>query len=94
MDSSPAVAGGVVFVGSYDGKVYALNASTGALIWSYTTGASVFSSPAVAGGVVYVGSDDRKVYALNASTGAYHMELHNRQLWCFLLPVLLTAKST
>src|SRR5580693_2227386 len=71
VDSSPAVANGVVYVGSLDHNVYALNASTGALLWSYTTGGPVgISSPAVANGVVYVGSIDRKVYALNAKTGA------------------------
>jgi outer membrane protein assembly factor BamB len=68
--SSPAVAGGVVYVGSIDGKVYALNAATGAVKWTYATISAVMSSPAVAGGVVYVGSDDQKVYALNAATGA------------------------
>jgi outer membrane protein assembly factor BamB len=60
----------VVYLGSGDGNVYALNASTGAKLWSYTTGSSVTSSPAVANGVVYVGSDDYNVYALNAKTGA------------------------
>ena len=35
MQSSPAVAnGGVVYVGSLDDKVYAFNASTGAMKWS------------------------------------------------------------
>src|SRR5580704_4289123 len=70
---SPAVANGVVYVGSDHGTVYALNASTGATLWSYTTGGSSFGSPAVANGVVYVGSwgdFDSNVYALNASTGA------------------------
>ena len=70
VNSSPAVANGVVYVGSDDNNVYALNASTGALLWSYTTGSTVVSSPAVANGVVYVGSSDDNVYALNASTGA------------------------
>ena len=70
VDSSPAVANGVVYVGSGDFNVYALNASTGAKLWSYATGNSVESSPAVANGVVYVGSADANVYALNASTGA------------------------
>src|SRR5712675_2392356 len=66
--SSPAVANGVVYVSSEDGAVYALEASTGAKLWSYTTGGGVFgSSPAVENGVVYVGSDDANVYALNAS---------------------------
>ena len=68
---SPTVAGGVVYVGSYDHKVYALNASTGAPIWSYETGSVVLSPAAVAEGIVYVGSEDNKVYALNATTGAY-----------------------
>jgi hypothetical protein len=34
-------ANGVVYVGSDDNNVYALNASTGALLWSYTTGSWV-----------------------------------------------------
>jgi len=68
--SSPTVANGVVYVGSNDNNVYALNASTGALRWQYTAGAATPSSPAVAKGVVYAGSYDNNVYALNASTGA------------------------
>ena len=64
MESSPAVVGGVVFVGSGDGKVYALNASNGAFIWSYITGGSVESSPAVVGGVVFVGSNDDGMFML------------------------------
>jgi outer membrane protein assembly factor BamB len=67
--ASPAVANGVVYIGSGDGNVYALNASTGAKLWSYATGNQVYSSPAVANGVVYVGSDDGNFYALNATTG-------------------------
>ena len=70
VESSPAVANGIVYVGSNDNNVYALNATTGAKVWSYTTGDAVSSSPAVVTGVVYVGSLDRNVYALNATTGA------------------------
>jgi len=68
--SSPAISNGVVYVGSYDSNVYALNATTGATVWNYATGSSVYSSPTVANGTVYVGSDDNNVYALNATTGA------------------------
>ena len=69
IDSSPAVANGIVYVGSYDKKIYALNASTGEEIWNYTTGGFIGSSPAIANGIVYVGSGDGKIYALNATTG-------------------------
>jgi eukaryotic-like serine/threonine-protein kinase len=68
MASSPAVANGVVYIGNWDGTVYALKASTGAKLWSYKTG-GVASSPGVANGVMYVGSFDGNVYALNANTG-------------------------
>jgi len=67
--SSPAVADGMVYIGSNDHNVYALNASTGEQVWNYTTGNYVSSAPAVAGGMVFVGSYDYSVYALNASTG-------------------------
>jgi outer membrane protein assembly factor BamB len=70
VDASPAVANGVVYVGSEDENVYALNASTGAKLWSFATGNFFISSPTVANGVVYVGTDDGNLYALNATTGA------------------------
>lgn len=63
--SSPAVANGVVYVGSEDDNVYALKATTGAKLWSYRTGGDVLSSPVVVNGVLYVGTDDRKVYAFS-----------------------------
>src|SRR6266571_551392 len=64
--SSPAVAGGVVFVGSADGHLYAFVASTGNFLWAASTGGYINSSPAVAKGLVYIGSADHKLYAFNA----------------------------
>jgi outer membrane protein assembly factor BamB len=66
--TSPAVADGVVYVG-WGNVVEALNASTGAVLWSYPTGNTIEGPPAVANGVVYIGSDDNNLYALNANTG-------------------------
>jgi outer membrane protein assembly factor BamB len=60
--SSPAVANGVAYVGSYDDNVYALNAKT-IKLWSYTTGSFLESSPVVANGVVYFSAQDYNVYA-------------------------------
>ncbi|HEY8697321.1 MAG TPA: PQQ-binding-like beta-propeller repeat protein [Rhizomicrobium sp.] len=69
--SSPTVFAGNVYVGSQDGKLYAVNATTGATLWTATTGGSIgLSSPAAAKGIVYVGSDDAKLYAFSSSTGA------------------------
>jgi outer membrane protein assembly factor BamB len=67
--SSPAVANGLIYVGSLDDTLYALDAVTGALKWSYKMGGYIDSSPAVTNGVVYVGSGDYKLYALDALTG-------------------------
>jgi hypothetical protein len=67
--SAPAVANGLVYVGSHDDKLYAFAvgcASGGATctpIWMATTGDWINSSPAVANGVVYVGSENGKLYA-------------------------------
>jgi outer membrane protein assembly factor BamB len=68
--SSPAIAGGLVYFGSGDHNVYALDSQTGALRWKFATGDVVHASPAVSNGVVYIGSWDRNMYALDASTGA------------------------
>jgi len=68
--SSPAVSNGVVYVGSYDKYVYALDADTGAVKWKYKTDSWIWSSPAVSNGMVYVGSRGGYVYALDANTGA------------------------
>jgi outer membrane protein assembly factor BamB len=59
----------VVYVGSNDWNVYALNAGTGAQLWSYMTRKSVASSPAVANGMVYVASWDGRVYAFGLKKG-------------------------
>ncbi len=44
--SSPVVAGGVVYVGSGDHNVYALDAKAGDLKWKFTTGNVIHASPA------------------------------------------------
>jgi len=69
LKSSPAVADGKVFVGTLDGKLIALNSSTGQEVWSYPTGTSeeIWSSPAIADGVIYFGSNDHYLYAIKDS---------------------------
>jgi len=74
--SSPVVVNGLVYFGSGDGNVYALDSVTGSLRWKYQTGDVVHGSPAYADGVVFVGSWDSYFYALDASTGALRWRFH------------------
>jgi outer membrane protein assembly factor BamB len=67
--SSPTVEGGLVFFGSGDHNVYALDARTGRRVWKFQTPDVVHSSPAVANGMLYIGCWDGVLYALNERTG-------------------------
>ena len=72
INSSPVVANGIVYFGSFDSNLYAVNAATGVLLWKYLTPSIIWHSPAVANGIVYVGSsvtDIPNFFALNARTG-------------------------
>ncbi|HLI05155.1 MAG TPA: PQQ-binding-like beta-propeller repeat protein [Ktedonobacteraceae bacterium] len=80
--SQPIIVDQTVYVGSWDGYEYALNALTGAVKWKTYLGqtigrsdcnpqkAGVSSSAAVVNGVVYVGGGADYWYALSAKTGA------------------------
>jgi outer membrane protein assembly factor BamB len=71
--SSPAVANGVVYVGSQDFYLYAFKAAgcgEQAIcqpLWTAQTSNYINSSPAVANGVVYIGSTDGRLYAFKAA---------------------------
>jgi outer membrane protein assembly factor BamB len=67
--SSPAISDGILYVGSSDHFLYALDAATSVLKWKFKTGGRITSSPAVAAGLVYFGSFDSNFYAVDAITG-------------------------
>ena len=77
MYSQPAIAGGRLFVGSDNAVVYALNAETGCVYWSFQAGRP--SAPQSASGrsranrapryAIYFGDLNGAVYAVNAETG-------------------------
>jgi len=70
--SGAALADGIVYFGSALGSVFAIDASTGAQLWSAPISThNAASSPAVANGVVYINGDG--LFAFDAKTGA--------QLW-------------
>jgi len=69
--SSPAVADGTVYIGSRDGRMYAVDAATGDRRWDFPSGPTwAISSPGVRDGVVFSGrSDQRYVHAVRAGSG-------------------------
>jgi len=73
--SSPTVVDGVVYFGSQDYNLYAVDADTGTKLWEFRANSYVDSSPAVVDGIVYFGSNDGNFYALYAETGM--------ELWSF-----------
>jgi len=66
--SAPVLAGGLAVFGSQDGSTYAVNAATGALAWSFPTGAAVETVPAVHESIVYV----------TANATLYYLDLAGR----------------
>jgi outer membrane protein assembly factor BamB/serine/threonine protein kinase len=73
--SSPTVVNGVVYVGSNDYTLYAINTVTGMQEWTFATRNNILSLPAVVNGIVYTSSTDTRLYAVDATTG--------QQKWAF-----------
>jgi polyvinyl alcohol dehydrogenase (cytochrome) len=77
--SQPTVAAGRVFVGSQNGTVYALDARTGCIRWTYAarggvrTAIAIGPAAASAPSVAYFGDTAANVYGVDAETG--------RELW-------------
>lgn len=69
IEASPLFAGGRVYFGSWDRRIYALDGRTGRLVWSFSTGDRVKGGVALAGRTIYVGSYDGYLYAVDASNG-------------------------
>jgi len=72
-NTSPAVSGGLVLVGTNGGHYYAFDAATGAARWDYRADGIVnIAAPLIAGGRAYMagGKDSDHVHAVDAATGA------------------------
>src|SRR3982751_7079055 len=76
IESSAAIVGSTVFVGSQKGELVALSLENGSVYWKFDTGAPIGeSSPAYGSGVVYIGDLGGWLNAINASDG--------KKLWAF-----------
>ena len=94
--ASPAVANGVVYIGSWDRNLYAIDAASGRERWRYTTGndtviynqIGIASSAAVSGGVVFVGGRDGQFHAVDAATGKLSWVHDNNGGWTIASPAV------
>ncbi len=68
IEANPGTGNGMVYVGSTDNNVYAVDIATGRRAWSYQTGA-VTAAPEVAGGVVCLSTTEGHFYALRVGGG-------------------------
>lgn len=66
---TPLISGGMVFVGSANGKEYSLNEATGDVDWSATLSGTP-SPAAIMNGMLFVGTSAHDLYGLKAATGA------------------------
>jgi outer membrane protein assembly factor BamB len=64
--ASPSIAGSIVYIGSNDGSLYALDIKTGELVWSRSFGTGL-TTAIVANGCVYVSGFDGSVSALSGA---------------------------
>jgi polyvinyl alcohol dehydrogenase (cytochrome) len=55
-----SIANGVLYAGSTSGFMYALDSTSGKILWSFASGGSVMGGPAIVNGVVYWGSGYKK----------------------------------
>jgi len=75
---SAAVAPGMVYIGSLDGFLYALDTATGKRIWQFKTQDQPLSPPAFSAGTLFVGSTEGILYALHARTGHTRLRFRTR----------------
>ena len=69
MESSPLYVNGILYFGTFDNRLYALDTRTRKVRWSYRTGDNVKGGPAYSKGTIFFGSYDGNAYAVNARTG-------------------------
>ncbi|MBZ0320761.1 MAG: serine/threonine-protein kinase [Anaerolineae bacterium] len=75
--STPTVHQNLLFVGSYDNNLWALNVENGQLRWKFPTDGGVATTPAIAEeeNLVIAGSNDFSIYAVDIRSGRQNWKL-------------------
>lgn len=85
ISAGPTAWGGMVFVGTADRILFALDHARGALLWSFAADGEILSSPAASDGILYLMADNSsfsdfssRLYALDAASGALLWQVDTR----------------
>src|SRR5215813_5217120 len=66
--SSPSISGNVLYIGSCDFNLYALDKASGKILWKTNLGDRIFSKPLISGKNIYIGGG-KNFFCLDAATG-------------------------
>ena len=66
---TPMISQGLLYIGSYDNNLYALNAADGKFQWKYPTEGGVVTRPLFYDGNIYFGSEDKRLHVVSARAG-------------------------
>ena len=91
LHASPVIANGTLYIGSADGKLYALDAKQWGIKWVFDAGDAIRYSAAVLGNQVYFSARNNKVYALDANTGEKLWEFKTKS-WMDAPPIVVDDK--
>ncbi|GEM_PF-6374307 len=68
-NTKPVVYANMVYIGSMDHYLYAIDFNTGEKIWWAKTGGAITSEVIIDGGIIYTGSNDGYLYSVKATDG-------------------------
>ena len=83
LTSSPILVDGLIYIGSMDWTLYALEVEVGWEVWRFRLGRPTISTPAHAEGRIFTGCADGNIYAIDART--------SREIWRFTTEHQVTA---
>ncbi len=86
IEGSAIIDDGVVYIGDYDGYLWALSLDDGRELWKYNAQNPIKATPSIFEGVVYVGDEYGFLHAVDAATG--------NQLWTFETMAEILSSAT
>lgn len=85
--SRPIVSEEILYIGSLDHKMYALNKHTGEQLWSFATKGGIVTSGLIVRDVLFFGSLDSVFYALDKKTGVLLDTYEEAKGWYWSNPI-------